>query len=233
MNIDSLGEGKVDLLYQQNIVKNPADLYALTYDVLFGLEKVIEDENGRSRVLSFKEKTVQNILNGIGQSKQVPFERVLFALGIRMVGEVTAKKLARHFGNIDALASASREELMEGEDVGGIVADSILRFFNDTENLQLVMRLREAGLQFEMGAEQQPTSQLLAGKSIVVSGVFSRPRDEMKALIEQHGGKNVSSISKNTSFVLAGEKMGPEKRKKAESLGVPIVSETEFLEMLG
>lgn len=233
MNIDSLGEGKVDLLYQQNIVKNPADLYALTYDVLFGLEKVIEDENGRSRVLSFKEKTVQNILNGIGQSKQVPFERVLFALGIRMVGEVTAKKLARHFGNIDALASASREELMEVEDVGGIVADSILRFFNDTENLQLVMRLREAGLQFEMGAEQQPTSQLLAGKSIVVSGVFSRPRDEMKALIEQHGGKNVSSISKNTSFVLAGEKMGPEKRKKAESLGVPIVSETEFLEMLG
>jgi len=232
MNIDSLGEGKIDLLYQQNMVRNPADLYALTYDHLFGLEKVVEDENGKSRTLSFKEKTTQNILYGLEQSKQVPFERVLFALGIRMVGEVTAKKLARHFGSIDTLASASREELMEVEDVGGIVADNILRFFNDTENLQMVMQLRAAGLQFEMGEEQQPTSQLLAGKSIVVSGVFTRPRDEMKALIEQHGGKNVSSISKSTTFVLAGEKMGPEKRRKAEALGIPILSEEDFFAML-
>lgn len=233
MNIDSLGEGKIDLLYSQNMVKTPADLYSLSYEMLFGLEKVIDDENGRNRTLSFKEKTTLNILNGIEQSKQVPFERVLFALGIRMVGEVTAKKLARHFRNIDALASASHEQLLEVEDVGDVVADSIIKFFNDTENLQMVMLLRDAGLQFEAGEEQHPMSQLLAGKNVVVSGVFTRSRDEMKALIEQNGGKNVSSISKNTSFVLAGEKMGPEKRKKAESLGIPIVSEAEFFEMLG
>lgn len=233
MNIDSLGEGKIDLLFSQNMVKTPADLYSLTYEMLFGLEKVVEDETGKSRTLSFKEKTTQNILNGLRQSRQVPFERVLFALGIRMVGEVTAKKLARHFRNIDTLASASHDELVEVEDVGEIVADNIINFFNDTENLQMVMALRGAGLQFELGEEQQLTSQLLAGKSVVVSGVFTRPRDEMKSLIEQHGGRIVSSISKNTSFVLAGEKMGPEKRKKAESLDVPIVSEDDFFEMIG
>lgn len=234
MNIDSLGEGKIDLLYSQGLVYTPADLYSLTYDRLFGLEKVIEDENGKVRTISFKEKTVQNILNALQQSKDVPFERVLFAIGIRMVGEVTAKKLAKHFGNIDALASASVEELVQVEDVGAIVADNIVRFFNDLENLQMVMRLREAGLQFEMNASDLALdSNVLEGQSVVVSGVFSIPRDEMKRMIEQHGGKNVSSISKNTSFVLAGEKMGPEKRKKAESLGVPILSEEEFYQRIG
>lgn len=230
MNIDSLGEGKIDMLYSQGLVTNVSDLYNLTYDKLFGLEKVVEDENGKSRTLSFKEKTVQNILNGLQQSKTVPFERVLYAIGIRFVGEVTAKKIARRFRHIEAIASASKEELMEVEDVGDRVADSILDFFNNTDNLQMVMDLRAAGLQFEVGEEQKPKSQALAGKSIVVSGVFSIPRDQMKEIIEQNGGKNVSSISKNTSFVLAGEKMGPEKRKKAESLGVPIISEEEFWE---
>jgi DNA ligase (NAD+) len=215
------------------LVKNSADLYSLTYEQLFGLEKVIEDDNGKTKTISFREKTVQNILSGIEASKQVPFERVLFALGIRFVGEVTAKKLARHFETMDAVANAPKEELMTVEDVGERVADSIIDYFNNTENLEILMRLREAGLQFEINKEQhQPVSQKLAGQSIVVSGVFTVPRDTIKELVEQNGGKNVSSISKNTSFVLAGEKMGPEKRKKAEALGIPIVSEEEFWTMI-
>ena len=232
MNIDSLGEGKIDLLYSQGLVSTVADLYDLNYDRLFGIENIVVDENGKVRTLSFKEKTTQNILNGLEQSKTVPFERVLYALGIRFVGEVTAKKLARYFKTIDTIANASKEELMEVEDVGERVAESIIDFFNNTENLSVVMRLRNAGLQFEAGETHQPTSDKLAGKSIIVSGVFTIPRDEMKRLIEQHGGKNVSSISKKTSFVLAGEKMGPDKRKKAESLGIPIISEDEFRQMI-
>ena len=221
------------MLFANGLVKNIADLYALTYDQLLGLEKVIEDEEGKTKTLSFREKTVQNILSGIEASKQVPFERVLFALGIRFVGEVTAKKLARHFQTMDAVANADKEELTTVEDVGERVAESITAYFNDTENLEILMRLREAGLQFELNKElNQPVSQKLAGKSIVVSGVFTVPRDTIKELVEQNGGKNVSSISKNTSFVLAGEKMGPEKRKKAESLGIPIVSEEEFKTMI-
>ena len=233
MNIDSLGEGKIEVLYAQGLVRNAADLYDLTYDSLFGLEKVIEDDNGKSKTLSFKEKTTQNILNGIEQSKSVPFERVLYALGIRFVGEVTAKKLARRFKNIDAMASASQEELIEVEDVGERVAESVIQFFNNTENLEMVMRLRAAGLRMEVGEESRVASDKLAGKNIIVSGIFSVPRDELKQLIEQHGGKNVSSISKNTTYVLAGDKMGPEKRKKAESLGIRIISEAEFREMIG
>ena len=233
MNIDSLGEGKIDMLHANGLVNNIADFYSLTYEQLFGLEKVIEDENGKTKTISFREKTVQNILDGIEASKQVPFERVLFALGIRFVGEVTAKKLARHFETMDAVANAPKEELMTVEDVGERVADSIIDYFNDTENLEILMRLRNAGLQFEFNKELQKTvSQKLAGKTIVVSGVFSIPRDAIKELVEQYGGKNVSSISKNTSFVLAGEKMGPEKRKKAEALEIPIVSEEEFREMI-
>ena len=234
MNIDSLGEGKIDMLYANGLVKNIADLYSLTYEQLFGLEKVIEDEEGKTKTLSFREKTVQNILSGIEASKQVPFERVLFALGIRFVGEVTAKKLARHFKTMDAVANAPIEELTTVEDVGERVAQSITAYFNDTDNLEILMRLREAGLQFELSQSQsQPASDTLAGKSIVVSGVFTVPRDTIKELVERHGGKNVSSISKNTSFVLAGEKMGPEKRKKAEALGIPIISEEEFKAMIG
>ena len=233
MNIDSLGEGKIDMLHANGLVNNIADFYSLTYEKLFGLEKVTEDENGKTKTISFREKTVQNILDGIETSKQVPFERVLFALGIRFVGEVTAKKLARHFETMDAVANAPKEELMAVEDVGERVADSIIDYFNNTDNLVILMRLREAGLQFELDKSQnQPVSQALAGKSIVVSGVFSMPRDTIKELVEKHGGKNVSSISKNTSFVLAGEKMGPEKRRKAEALGIPIVSEEDFFEMI-
>ena len=181
----------------------------------------------------WKERAALRFLDSLRESRNVPFERVLFAIGIRYVGEVTAKKLARYFRNIDTLASATKEELMSVEDVGDRVADSIIQHFNSTENLQVVMRLREAGLQFEVDEQTvQPASQKLNGMNIIVSGVFSIPRDELKAIIEQNGGKNVSSISKNTTFVLAGEKMGPEKRKKAETLNIPIYSEEDFWKLI-
>lgn len=234
MNIDSLGEGKIALLYNSGLVSTIADLYSLTYDKLFGLEKSIEKEDGKNRTVSFREKTVQNILNGIEKSKTTPFDRVLFAIGIRMVGEVTAKKLARHFGNIDAIASASKDELVTVEDVGEIIAENIVRYFNDTENLEIIMRLRQAGLQMEMQqTDEEQGSDVLAGQSVVVSGIFSISRDEIKKLVEQNGGRNVSSISKQTSFVLAGEKMGPEKRKKAEALNIPVLSEEDFYRRIG
>jgi len=229
MNIDSLGEGKIEVLFDNKLVKTSADFYALKPAHLLGLEKKIDVE----RIVSFREKTVENMLAGIAQSKEVPFERVLFAIGIRYVGETTAKKLARYFKNIDALANASKEELKAVEDVGEQVAESIVQYFNTIENLENIVRLREAGVQFELNAEQnQLLSNVLEGKTIVVSGIFSISRDEMKQKIELHGGKNVSSISKNTSFVLAGENMGPEKRKKAEKLGVAVLSEEEFEEMI-
>ena len=235
MNLDSLGEGKVEILYDCGLVKNIADFYDLTFNQLLGIEKRFPSEDGKpERVVSFREKTVENILAGIAQSKQVPFERVLFAIGIRYVGETTAKKLARFFKNIDALSAATREELMEVNDVGDRVADSIISYFNNPENLEIVIRLRQAGLQFEVAEDEGvASSDELQGKSVVVSGVFTISRDDIKKMIEQHGGKNVSSISKNTDFVLAGEKMGPEKRKKAEALGVPIISEEEFYKMIG
>ncbi len=234
MNIESLGEGKIEMLFENGLVRDIADFYNLTYNKLFGLEKKIESiDNKGDRILSFKDKTVENILSGIEKSKQVPFARVLFALGIRYVGETTAKKLARHFKNIDSISSATREELMQVDDVGERFADSIVNFFNNAGNLQTVVRLREAGLNFETKDETSKLGTALDGKSIVVSGVFSVPRDEIKQKIEDYGGKNVSSISKNTDFVLAGEKMGPEKRKKAENLGIPIISEEDFYIMIG
>ncbi len=234
MNIDSLGEGKIEMLYENGLVRNIADFYELTYDSLIGLEKKFPDEDGKSgRVISFREKTVQNILSGIEKSKQVPFERVLFALGIRFVGETTAKKLARHFGNIEVLSTASKEELLQVGDVGDRVADSIIHFFNQPENLEILLRLRNAGLQFESDYEADQLGDSLKDKVIVVSGIFSVPRDDIKAQVEQHGGKLASSISKNTTFVLAGEKIGPEKKLKAEKLGIPLISEEEFRKMIG
>ncbi len=234
MNIDSLGEGKVEVLYDNGLVKTPADFYKLTYDQLLGLEKRIPATEGKAeRIVSFREKTVENILKGIQQSKEVSFERVLFAIGIRYVGETTAKKLARYFLNVDALANATKEELMQVDDVGERVASSIVDYFLQAENLEMLIAMRKAGVQFEMNeSETANASDKLAGKSIVVSGVFSIPRDEIKQLIEQHGGKNVSSISKNTDFVLAGEKMGPEKRNKAQKLNIPIISEEEFYNLI-
>lgn len=234
MNIDSLGEGKIELLYANKLVENVADFYDLTYEKLFGLEKIITNQKTQTeRVISFREKTTENILKGIENSKNVPFERLLFAIGIRYVGETTAKKLAQHFKNIDNLSSASYDELIQVEDVGERIANSIIRYFNQAENLEILIRLKNANLQMEIIEDETIKSTVLSGKTIVISGKFSISRDEMKAKIEQHGGKNSSSISKNTDFILAGENMGPEKRKKAEKLGVPLISEEEFLTMIG
>ena len=205
------------------------------------MEKAItvEDDNTQEksvRKVSFKEKTANNIIDAIEKSKSVPFARVLFALGIKYVGETTAKLIAKAMGSIDNIINASVEELTEIEEVGEKIAVSIKDFFADERNINIINKLKEAGLQFEQEKKVQDetsSSNILSGMSIVVSGVFSTmSRDEIKQLIEDLGGKNVSSISSKTTFVVAGDKMGPEKRKKAESLGIEIKSEAEFLEMI-
>ena len=220
MNIDSLGPETVNEYYQRRLIHNVADLY--TIDV-----QQINGDGSRT-------KSAQRIVNGIQKSKEVPFERVVFALGIRFVGETSAKLLARHFKNIDALMNASLEELQEVEGIGEIMAKSIITYFHNPDNLAIINRLRDYGLQMAL-SESQTTmmSDRLAGQSIVISGVFAHhSRDEYKLLIEQHGGKNVGSISAKTSFILAGENMGPSKLEKANKLGIRIVSEDEFLEMI-
>lgn len=221
MNIDGLGSETIDLLYSQGLLKNIADIYVLTQEDIACQERL-------------GEKSAQNILAGIETSKQVPWARVLFSLGIRMVGETTAKKIARRFPNIDQLQWATIEQLTAIEDVGEQIANNIIAYFNDLNNLEIINRLREAGVQMEsQEVEQTLQSDILQGKSIVVSGVFSHhSRDEYKAMIEANGGKNVGSVSKKTTFILAGENMGPEKRKKAETLGVEIITEEQFLTML-
>ena len=238
MNIESLGEGKVEVLFDNNLINDYSDLYHLTYDKLFGLEKIIvvDDDNQENtiRKVSFKEKTANNIIDAIEKSKSVPFARVLYALGIKYVGETTAKLIAKSMGSIDNIINAPLDELTDIEEVGEKIALSIKEFFADERNMLIINRLRESGLQFEQEKKEVGGNQVLSGLSIVVSGVFNTmSRDEIKQLIEDLGGKNVSSISKKTSFVVAGDKMGPEKRKKAESLGIEIKSEEDFLKMIG
>jgi DNA ligase (NAD+) len=203
------------------LLHNIADIYTLTQEDIARQERL-------------GEKSAQNMLAGIEQSKQVPWARVLFALGIRMVGETTAKKIARRFPSIDQLQWATVEQLTAIDDVGEQIAKNIIAYFNELQNLEIINRLREAGVQMASQEEELvPQSDMLQGKSIVVSGIFSlHSRDEYKAMIEAHGGKNVGSVSKKTSFILAGENMGPEKRKKAESLGVEILTEEAFLELI-
>jgi len=233
MNIDSLGEGKLEILFENNLVHNPVDLFKLDYNMLLGLEKVIQAEEGKSKRISFREKTVVNILNGIASSREVPFERVLFALGIRYVGETVAKKLARHFKNMDAISAASREELIAVDEIGEKIADSLLEYFSNPAHLNIITELKAAGLKFQSDASQTAASSTLQGKTFVISGVFSRvSRDELKKIIEQNGGKISSSISSKTSFVVAGENMGPEKKNKATELGVSIIDEQTFFEIL-
>ena len=221
MNIDGLGSETIDLLYSQGLLHNIADIYSLTQEDIARQERL-------------GDKSAQNMLAGIEQSKQVPWARVLFALGIRMVGETTAKKIARRFPSIDQLQWATMEQLTAIDDVGEQIAKNIIAYFNDLSNLEIINRLREAGVQMESHEEEQaPQSDILQGKSIVVSGVFAQhSRDDYKAMIEAHGGKNVGSVSKKTSFILAGENMGPEKRKKAEMLGVEILTEEQFLGLI-
>ena len=220
MNIDSLGPETVDAFYERGLIENIADLYPLTAPQL-------NYEGNR-------EKSARKAVEAIEASKQVPFERVVFALGIRMVGETTAKLLARHFKNIDALRHATVEQLMEVDGVGEIIAVNVVEYFRNEKNSQIIDRLISYGLQMSLSeAQQQSLGTELEGMSIVISGVFSHhSRDEYKLLIEQHGGKNIGSISAKTSFILAGDNMGPAKLQKAEKLGIRIVSEDEFLEMI-
>ena len=220
MNIESLGPETVDEYYRRGLIKNIADLYDID----------VQQINGDGS----RTKSAQRIVAGIAKSKEVPFERVVFALGIRFVGETSARLLARHFKNMDALMTATTDELQEVEGIGEVMAKSIVAYFHNDTNRTIVERLRGYGLQFALSAEQTAQqSDRLAGQSIVISGVFAHhSRDEYKLLIEQNGGKNVGSISGKTSFILAGENMGPSKLEKARKLGVRIVSEDEFLQML-
>lgn len=220
MNIDSIGPETVDDFYRHGLVRNVADLYDIE----------VQQINGDGS----RQKSAEKIVNGIEASKQVPFERVVFALGIRFVGETTARLLARHFKTIDALAAASLQDLLEVEGVGEVIAKSVMTYFRNPVTMQIVERLRGYGLQMALSEEQMSSAtDKLAGKSIVISGVFAHhSRDEYKQMIEQNGGKNVGSISGKTSFILAGENMGPAKLQKAEKLGIQIVDEETFLKMI-
>lgn len=221
MNIEGLGTETINLLYNKGLLRNIADIYDLKFSDLVNLERM-------------GEKSANNLLNSIEKSKQVPFERVLFALGIRFVGETVAKKLASYFKSIDALQHATYEELLEVEEIGDKIAQSVVQFFSDPKNLEIIQRLKAAGVQMSLSEENQSLKgNELEGKSIVISGVFKlHSRDEYKKMIEEHGGKNVSSVSSKTSFILAGDNMGPEKLKKAQQLGISLIDESTFLAMI-
>jgi len=221
MDIDGLGGETVDLLVKEGLINNYADLYELSTDQVIPLERLAE-------------KSAENLINGIEASKQIPFERVLFALGIRYVGETVAKKLAKHFKTLDNIIAASIEELVSVDEIGDRIATSVVDFFSSEENLLVVNRLKEYGIQLELSQEElESRTDKLNGNAFVVSGVFnSVSRDELKKLIENNGGKVSSSISSKTSFVVAGDKMGPSKRTKAEKLNIPIISEEDFLKKL-
>jgi DNA ligase (NAD+) len=213
-------EATIDLLYRQEMIGDAADLYTLVFESLVGLER-------------FGEKSSRNLLMSIEASKSVPFPRVLYALGIRFVGETVARKLAFAFQSIDNLMAASHQSLVEVDEIGDRIAQSVRDFFADPVNQELVRRLREQGLQFEVETAVTDTGQTLSGKVFVISGVFeSLSRDDLKALIEKHGGRYAGSISARTDFVLAGANMGPSKYGKAKELGVPIITEDDFLSMI-
>lgn len=220
MDIEGLGEETVDQLVEAKLISNISDLYYLQAASLLKLERMAE-------------KSVSNMLEGIQKSKEIPFERVLFGLGIRHVGETVAKKLAKHFININALSRANVDELLAVDEIGEKIAISIIDFFADLGNIQIIDSLKSSGLQFQISEDALPISNKLEGKSIVISGVFEKhSRDEYKEMIEKNGGKNVGSISKKTSFILAGENMGPSKLEKAKELGIELYSESEFLALL-
>ena len=221
MDIEGLGGETVELLFKEGLIENYADLYLLTKEQLIPLERMAE-------------KSAENLVKGVAESVKIPFERVLFALGIRFVGETVAKKLARVYKNIDSLMVATVEELMTVDEIGQRIAESVVSFFRNGINLEIISRLRQYGVQFEVSADKlENQTDLLKGQTFVISGVFENlSRDELKKLIEDNGGKVGSSISSKTSYLVAGDKMGPSKRTKAESLGVPIISETDFLNML-
>ena len=212
------GDATVEQMYNLGLVRTPADFYSLTKGRLLLLD-------------GWKERSAQRFLDSLEASKKVTFDHVLFALGIRYVGETTAKEIARHFGDIDAVAAATRERLLEVQDVGEVIADSVYEYFRDRKHLEDIDRLKAAGIRFSM-ENGAAASDALAGMTIVISGNFSVSRDEMKRLIEANGGRNSSSVSGKTSYLLAGSKPGPEKMKKAEELGVKVIGENEFRAMI-
>lgn len=234
MDIDSLGEGKLEMLIDNGLVKDMADLYYLNYEQLIGLEKTIgATEHKKEKKLSFREKTVENILKGIEASKQITFDRVLYALGIRFVGRTVAKKLAYHYKNIDDLQKVGYEELIRVDEIGEKIAESVINYFEQPKNIVIINRLKEKGVQFELTDLPKIKSNKLEGKIIVASGKLENfSRDEIKSVIEAHGGKPASSISKKTDFLLAGENIGPNKLAKANKLGIQIIDEASFLDMI-
>ena len=217
MDIDGLGVETIELLVKENLISNISDLYLLKKEHLLPLERMAE-------------KSADNLINGIESSKKIPFERLLFALGIRFVGETVAKKLANHYTTIDNLMESNFENLLEVEEIGDKIAESVVSYFSQEKNKVLIEKLKNHNLCFVAEEKKKNISDKLEGMAIVVSGVFTQySRNELKQLIEKHGGKNVSSISKKTTFVLAGENMGPSKKEKSENFGVPLVSEEEFI----
>jgi DNA ligase (NAD+) len=222
MNIEGLGSETIDLLVRQGLVQNPADIYSLKNGMIAGLERM-------------GQKTETNILEGIEESKKVPFERVLFALGIRYVGDTVARKLARHFHSIDAMMEASQEQLRAAPETGEKIAESVYNWFRDSRNQDLVKRLKAAGVRLKLDEKDIPLQlgDQLKGKTLVVTGTFKKhSRDELKALIEQHGGKNGSSVSKKTDYLVAGEDSGPSKLDKAREMGVQVISEEDLEKLL-
>jgi DNA ligase (NAD+) len=221
MDIDGLGGETVDLLRKENLISNYADLYDLTVEQVIPLERMAE-------------KSAQNMVAGIEKSKEIPFEKVLFALGIRFVGETVAKKLAKHFKSIDNLMVADFETLISVDEIGDRIAQSIIDFSNDLSNIQLIDRLKSYGVQLAVSAESlENQTNKLEGKIFVVSGVFHQlSRNELKKAIEDNGGKVSSSISKKTNFIVAGDNMGPSKLAKAQDLGIKIISEQDFIDMI-
>jgi DNA ligase (NAD+) len=213
------GEATVEQMFSLSLVRTPADFYSLTEAQLLLLD-------------GWKERSARRFLESLEASRSVPFPRVLFALGIRFVGETTAKGLARHFGSIDALSEASQEQLLEVDDVGEVIARSVFEFLHAPAHQEQIARLRAAGLRFDGAGQDSVISDVLAGKTVVISGNFSISRERMKDLIVAHGGKAGSSVSAKTAFLLAGTKPGPEKLKKCEKLGIPVLSEEDFRAML-
>ena len=214
------GEATVDQLFSLGLLNKPSDFFSLRKDQLYRLE-------------GWKDRSAERFLDSVASSRNVPFERVLFAIGIRFVGETTARDIARHFGSMEVLQNATEEELLAVPEVGDVIAKSVRAFFDNPANVAEIQALESAGLRFSVEEPAQKASDTLAGKSIVISGNFSISRDDMKALIEAHGGKNSSSVSGKTDYLLAGEKPGPEKMKKAQELGVKVISENELYALVG
>lgn len=225
MDIESLGEQNVSLLVDKGLIENYADLYTLKYEDIHGLT----DTAGTR---SFQQRSAERLLQAIEESKKIPFEKVLFAIGIRYVGDTTAKKLARYFGSVDAIIAASKEDLIKADEVGDKIADSILDFFSREEHRGIIERLRSYGLNLSTEKTAGTQSDVLGGKSFVVSGKFSISREELKEMIEKYGGRNVSAVSASTDYIIAGEAMGPAKAQKAEKLGVKVISEADFYELV-